>query len=141
MVVGLTVAAVVVLAGLSWLMYFLVSSARKLGSGANELAGRFASLDEELRSIPKLIEGLTRVCQSQIDQLVQVQEVVATLQKTLFSGGGGGFTAYDERDASTEYEVKEAMAQGGISREDATARVKEKTLFEDLAKNPIGGIG
>jgi hypothetical protein len=93
----LSLALMVVIAAASYLLYRLETTVR---------AAR-----EDLKVIPALVEGITRLTQDQVRLLGELREAVDRMHAAIFAGSNTtGFTPYDEGAAAATYAKHQAKA-------------------------------
>lgn len=83
---------------------------------------KFNSMDQKMESVPVLLAGLTKACETIAGATVGFSGSVTKFHRDLFNSGKGSFQAYDENKANEAYAIDE-LTRMGYSPESAKAKM------------------
>jgi hypothetical protein len=104
-----------VIMALAFVLYLAYSHAQ---AALNRLITAMDTASDHTKDLPKLVEGLIRLCEEQVRQTQALKESVDRLHAAIFAGqGGAGFIPYNEADASEAF--ARHAARGGATGQPA----------------------
>ena len=113
-------------------MFFDMVDSLRVSLAHLAFAVQDGSLD--FKAIPKLVEGLTAVTKEEVEQLAEIQKVVATLSDAMFGSSPSSYMKQAEENterANRAYEIQQ-LQRNGVPRAEAEARVDERDLWKRM---------
>ena len=93
----------------------------------------------DFKAIPALVSGLTAVTKEEVEQLAEIQKVVATLADAMFGSNASGYMKQAEENterANRAYEIQQ-LRRNGIPQAEAEARVDERDLWKRMTPGVV----
>jgi hypothetical protein len=145
-IISVTVLAMVIFGGVITGGFFFYQKAKRIVTLVHMLEQDLAILSSAVRNgaldfqaIPRLVEGLTAVTKEEVDQLAEIQKVVATLSDAMFGTNAGGYIKEAENNterANRAYEIQQ-LRRNGIPQSEAEARVDERDLWKRMTPGVV----
>lgn len=115
----------------------LVSQFHQDMAAIQEVVAPLTSIMQSLKNLDGMIQGLVQMTRVAADQLDEFKKVVEILERSMSSSE----RTYEEyaddtaegQDRHRQTEVREMMRQG-ITEKEARARVRERNIYEEMAR-------
>lgn len=113
--------------------YHAVRELVKALSTYGQMLQQADKVSTSLGDIPKLVEGLTRVAQAQVDQVVKMQQILDSISKYMM--GASPSDEQDDRQAeqqAVEWETQTLMREHHLPEAEARERAKEAQIYKSM---------